>query len=307
MLARQHLRESARQRPSGLPALARRPGGAAALASAVGNRNFCALIARNEKKTAKKASKLDYAKAELANRRYAQPPSETAVSALGWATKLAGVAPDLDALWKADDQQGFTDAVAALQVTQGSKGKAVDGVLGPTTWSRLAGLGEGMASIPVVKNTDDLCYMATQRRIEGGTWRATGKAFKRPKGATKKNFDTIIATHAGKMMDIDKEYRGSGAAGALVYSGQGTFVPEADIWAGKLKPGAAMQVWKHSSAYDLLQTGEVTEKGKQRPITKKDADFYGTSYVFLRYDDTTNDRMLAVSYTHLTLPTTPYV
>lgn len=272
--------------------MARRPGGAAALASAVGNRNFCALIARDEKKTAKKASKLDYAKAELANRSYAAPPSETAVSALGWASKLAAVAPDLDALWKADDQPGFADAVAALQVTQGFKGKAIDGVLGPTTWSRLAGLGEGMASIPVVQNTEGLCYMATQRRIEGGTRRATGKSFKLPKGAKSKHFDTIIAVRAGKMRSVDKQYRGAGAAGALVYSGQGTFVPEADIWAGKLKAGAAIQVWAEKTAYDLLQEGEVTENGKTRPITKEDANFLGTSYVFLRYDDTTNDKML---------------
>ena len=292
MVARQLAREPVRNRPPGLPALARRPGGAAALASAVGNRNFCALVARQKRAAATKAPKLDYAKAEQANRGYAQPPSETAVSALGWAGKLAGVAPALDALWKADDQQGFADAVAALQVTQGSKGKAVDGVLGPVTWSRLAGLGEGMASIPVVKNTEGLCYMATQRRIEGGTQRATGKSFKLPKGAKKKHFDTIIAVRAGKMRDVDKQYRGAGAAGALVYSGQGTFVPEADIWAGKLKAGAAIQVWYDKAAYDLLQVGEVTEKGKTRPIKKGDANFLGTSYVFLRYDDKTNDRML---------------
>jgi hypothetical protein len=294
MVARQLPRERARQRQAALATLSRRPGGAEALrplASAVGNRNFCALIAR-QSKTAKKAAKVDYAKAERANRRYAQPPSHADPAALGWSGKLATVAPDLDALWKADDQQGFADAVVKLQEKQGSKGKALDGVLGPTTWSRLAGLGEGMASIPVVQNTDDLCYMATQRRIEGGTRRATGKAFKLPKGAKTKHFDTIIAVRAGKMMSVDKQYRGAGAAGALVYSGQGTFVPEADIWAGKLQAGAAIQVWADKSAYDLLQTGEVTEKGKTRPIKKGDANFLGTSYVFLRYDDTTNERVL---------------
>ena len=105
MLARQHLRGSARPGPSGLPAMARRPGGAAALASAVGNRNFCALIARDEKKTAKKASKLDYAKAELANAALRRAAVRRPRS-VPWAraSKLAGVAPDLDALWKADDQ-----------------------------------------------------------------------------------------------------------------------------------------------------------------------------------------------------------
>jgi hypothetical protein len=298
MVARQLPRESTHHRPAAVPSLARRPGGAAELrpfASAIGNRNFCALIARDEKKGAKPARKLDYKVAETQNRRYSEPTSETALSALGWGSKLAAVAPDLDALWQKNDQQAFADAVATLQAKQGSKGRAVDGVLGPTTWSRLAGLGEGMASIAAVENTDGLCYMATQRRFEAGTQRATGKAFKRPKGTTKKDFDTIIATHAGKMMDIEEQYRGTGAAGALVYSGQGTFVSEADIWAGKLKAGAAMQVWRSKAAYDLLRTGEVTEKGKKgkkRPITKDDADFYGTSYVFLRYEGANNDTVV---------------
>ncbi len=295
MVARQLPREPAHHRPPAPPNLARRPGGAAALrpfASAIGNRNFCALLARDEKKGAKPARKLDYTQAEQQNRRYSQPTSDTALSALGWESKLAGVAPDLDALWQQDDQHAFADAVAALQVSQGSKGKAVDGVLGPTTWSRLAGLGEAMASIPAVENTDGLCYMATQRRLEGATQRATGKAFKLPKGTAKKDFDTIIATHAGRMKEIDEQYRGTGAAGALVYSGQGTFVSDADIWAGKLKAGAAMQVWRSKAAYELLRTGEVTEKGKTRPITKDDADFYGTSYVFLRYEGTNHDTLV---------------
>ena len=275
--------------------IARRPGGHAALASAIGNRAFCALIARDDKtKTpAKKARKLNYALAEKQNKSYGQVPSEAAPWGLGWVGKLATVAPDLDALWRAGQANEFADAVAALQVKQGSKGKAVDGVLGPTTWSRLAGLGEGMASLPVVENTDGLCYMATQRRFEGGTARATGKKFKLPKGATKKTFDTIIATHAGKLMEIEEQYRATGAAGALVYSGQGTFVSETDIWAGKLQTGAALQVWAYKDSYDLLRKGEFTDKdGKTRPITKDDADFLGTSYVFLRYDDTTNEKML---------------
>ena len=295
MVARQALREAVAAAPAGRR-VARRSGGTAALASAVGNRAFCALIARDDKTTRKpKATtpKLDYARAEKQNRSFAQQPSQSAPWGLGWEAKLGAVAADLDTLWKAGTPNPFADAVAALQVKQGSKGKAVDGVLGPTTWSRLAGLGEGMASIPVVENTDDLCYMATQRRFEGGALRATGKRFSLPKGTSKKDFDTIIATHAGKMMDIELQYRATGAAGALVYSGQGTFVTEADIWAGKLQTGAAMQVWADKDAYDLLRKGEFTGKdGKTRPIKKGDANFLGTSYVFLRYDDKTNDKML---------------
>jgi hypothetical protein len=295
MLARQALRETAH------PALAarriaRRPGDHAALASAIGNRAFCALIARDDRakvKPATKTPKIDYAEAEKQNKAYAAPATETAIRGLGWEGKLATVAPDLDALWKAGKYNEFADAVAALQDKQGAKGKAVDGMLGPGTWSKLAGLGEAMASIPVVKDTEGLCYMATQRRFEGGTPRATGSSFKLPKGSKTKVFDAIISTSIKDIKLVEEKYRATGAAGALVYAGKGTFVSEADIWAGKLKPGAAMQVWADKSAYELLVKGETTDaKGKARAITKDDANFLGTSYVFLRYEGANNEKVV---------------
>ena len=148
-------------------------------------------------------------------------------------------------------------------------------------------------SIPVVKDTEGLCYMATQRRFEGGTPRATGSSFKLPKGTKQKVFDAIISTSIKDIKLVEEKYRATGAAGALVYSGKGTFVSEADIWAGKLKPGAAMQVWFEKAAYDLLVKGEATDdKGKPRAITKKDANFLGTSYVFLRYEGTNNEKIV---------------
>ena len=277
------------------PLIARRRGSHAELASAIGNRAFCALIARDDKTKApaKKATKLNYKEAERQNRLYAVPATESAIWGLGWDGKLAGVAADLDALWKAGSYDAFADAVAALQVKQGAKGKAVDGILGPGTWSKLAGLGEAMASIPVVKDTEGLCYMATQRRFEGGTPRATGSTFKLPKGAKRKVFDAIISTSIKDIKLVDATYRATGAAGALVYSGRGTFVSEDDIWAGKLKPGAALQVWADKSAYELLVKGEATDaKGKPRAITKKDANFLGTSYVFLRYEGANNEKVV---------------
>jgi len=281
--------------PASAAGLARRPGSAHALASAIGNRNFCALVARQTKPApAKQASKLDYKEAERENRRYAAPATETAIRGLGWEGKLANVpgGAELDRLWKAAAYDEFADAVAAIQAAQGQKGRAIDGILGPGTWSKLAGLGEAMASIPVVQNTDDLCYMATQRRFEGATPRATGKVFKLPTGTSRKTFDAIISTSIKDIASVDAQYRATGAAGALVYAGQGAFVPEADIWAGKLKPGAAIQVWKHKSAYDLLVQGGVTEKGKTRAITKDDANFLGTSFVFLRYEGPSNDTVV---------------
>jgi hypothetical protein len=295
MLARQASREATRL-PLGPRRIARRPGDRAALASAIGNRAFCRLIARDDKVKAKppaKAPKLDYAEAEKQNKQYAALATETSIWGLGWESKLAAVAPDLDALWKAGSYNAFADAVAALQVKQGATGAAIDGKLGPGTWSKLAGLGEAMASIPVVKDTEGLCYMATQRRFEGGTPRATGSSFKLPKGTSSKVFDAIISTSIKDIQLVDAQYRATGAAGALVYSGKGTFVSEADIWGGKLKPGAAMQVWADKAAYDLLVKGEATDaKGKARAITKDDANFRGTSYVFLRYEGANNEKVV---------------
>jgi len=314
MIARLHPTQSARA-PGAAPLVAaRRPGGPERLrplAHAIGNRAFRRLIARQmgdvkladrafdvaeRKRKVLAALKLNYKKVEEQNKRYAQPTTDTKPSALGWEVKLAGVpgGAALDALWRAGKHKEFADAVAELQYDQAKTQKeinAIDGILGPVTWSRLAGLGEAMASLPVVQNTDKLCYMATQRRFEGGSLRATGKAFDLPTGATQKTFDIIISTKLGEIGTVEEKYRGTGAAGALVYSGRGTFVPEADIWAGKLKTGAAMQVWYDADAYKLIRRGTINEKGKERPLEKTDANFFGTSFTFLRYDAAKSDRI----------------
>ena len=94
------------------------------------------------------------------------------------------------------------------------------------------------------------------------------------------------------MLDVDEQYRGTGAAGAIVYAGLGTFVPEADIWKGVLRPGAAIQVWADREAFDLLRVGETEEEGKKRRITANDANFFGTSLVFVRYDPNDPNRVL---------------
>jgi hypothetical protein len=72
----------------------------------------------------------------------------------------------------------------------------------------------------------------------------------------------------------------------------GSFVAAGDMWAGGLQPGATIQVWKHKSAYELLRKGEITEGGKTRRLNDHDADFFGTSYVFVRYDTQNPERVL---------------
>jgi hypothetical protein len=274
------------------------------LASVVGNRAFTNLIARQmgevrvaeHKQEVLQRLKLNYARAESQNKRYAKATTERTPDSLGWETKLAAAAggAELLALWKAGRYAEFADAVAARQLDLGFRESEIDGILGPGTWSRIAGLGEAMADIDetVFQASETLCYKATEERMKRGFRRATGEAFKLPEGAQESTFAAIIASFPDRMLDVDERYRGTGAAGALVYSGLGAFVSEDDIWAGKLAPGATLQVWRHKGAYDLLRKGEVTEKGKTRRITDSDANYFGTSYVFVRYDTQSNERVL---------------
>jgi hypothetical protein len=227
---------------------------------------------------------IKYTQAKVANERYARRfHFGTALAAAG-----GGRYARLGTLWTKGEYDAFADAVASLQFDFGLPERDIDGVLGPATWWRIAGLGEAMAGIEAVRNPDSerLCYAASRERMVRGAQMATGRRFSLPEGATTSVFETILATHEWRMADIPQVYRGTGAAGALVYAGLGDFVPEADIWNGGLRPGAAMQVWRSRAAFELLQAGSVTLKGgKTRPITSTDADFYGTSFVFVRFQD----------------------
>lgn len=232
-------------------------------------------------------NKLNYRSAERLNKSLAKPDS------LGWEDKLqtisGGAYKSWTDLWKAGQYDDFADAVAQFQTASGFRKKDIDGVLGLGTWSKIAGLGEAIAGIQDVRwaKSEKTCTMATRERIVRGHKLATGKTFELTEDRSVQTFDVILQSMESRMADIDQEYRGAGAAGALVYAGLATFVNEADIWAGDLRPGAAMQVWGHRNAYDLLQAGEIKDArtGKSRRITRKDANFYGTSFVFVRYDD----------------------
>jgi hypothetical protein len=46
----------------------------------------------------------------------------------------------------------------------------------------------------------------------------------------------------------------------------------------------------------LLRAGEISEGAKKRRIRDSDASFFGTSFVFVRYDTETNERMLVRHY-----------
>jgi hypothetical protein len=237
--------------------------------------------------------KLDLPKAKKKNIAFARLPTPNTPSALGWASKLESVkgAEGLAEFWKAGRHDDFARTVAALQIDLGVRERDVDGVLGPNTWARIAGLGEAMAGIDKtgIESVEHRCYKFTEKRMRTGHQHAEGEALTAPDERT---FERIMATRTDQMKSIEAPYRAAGAAGALVYAGLGDFVPEADIWAGKLRPGATLQVFKHKEAADLLRRAGDKEKDKTWQRLGDAAFFYGTSYVFVRYDTATNERML---------------
>jgi len=249
-----------------------------------------------DQQTAVLKLKINYKAAKRSNKYY------SGKNILCWGSKLEKVAGGAYKgwadLWKEGKFDEFADAVAAHQVKLWWSGKDVDGVLGLKTWAQIAGLGEAMAGIRRVwwKDSESVCSKATEERIKRGHKIATGKALMLPEDKTMDIFNAILQSIPGRMLDVELIYRGAGAAGALVYGGLGEFVPGANIWAGKLKPGAAIQVWGYKNAYDLLRAGEIEERGKKRRITDADANFYGTSFIFVRYDTETFERMLVRHY-----------
>jgi len=248
----------------------------------------------------KKPHNIKYKNAETQNRSLATPDS------LGWESKLESVAGGLYKtwfdLWKAGKYNEFADAVAQYQSDKGFKKNDVDGILGLGTWAKIGGYGEAVAGIQSVQWTQskDVCTIASEERINRGHELATGKKFQLAKDKSQKTFNIILQSIEPRMGDIDEMYRGAGAAGAMVYAGLATYVPEADIWTGGLRPGAPMQVWGKRGSYNLLRKGVVEYKvrgvTKTRPIKPTDANFYGTSFVFVRYDDPKNPTKMLVRH-----------
>lgn len=77
---------------------------------------------------------------------------------------------------------------------------------------------------------------------------------------------SLIAQPAWK--NVPDWYRGLGAAGAMIWAGQGTFVDTVGVWNGELEPGAVIQVWGTDADYDNVKKGQAA---------------YGHSFIFLNY------------------------
>jgi hypothetical protein len=204
--------------------------------------------------------KIDYDKATKRNKKYAK--------SLKWESRLAGLKPEWDKAWKAANYGDFADQVAAFQQAEGFD--TIDGELGPATWNRVRPIGEVIAERNVNwEKSEWVCSIATQERVTEGYQQATGTAL--VDEANKAQFRIIHHSISSEMHKVDEQYRATGAAGALVYLGVGTFVDQDAIWDDKaLKPGAAMQVWRKNSDVDRVKRGK-------EPLSS------GTSFVFLEY------------------------
>lgn len=236
--------------------------------------------------------KLKYRQAQKLNEQYAKDDN------LGWGAKLANAGKDAyrrwAALWQAGEYRQFADAVADFQQQQGFPEKAIDGVLGPKTWGLIAGLGEVMAGIKQVHGkAETVCTLASHYRLKRAH-QIMGAAWELEEGKNWSTYHVILQSIPSRMKDLDLSYRGSGAAGALVYAGLGSFVAESEIWSGKLQPGAAIQTWGSKRAYQLLQEGTIG-KNKRR-LREDDANFYGTSFIFVRYDPANKNRLRVRHY-----------
>ena len=155
--------------------------------------------------------------------------------------------------------------MAAFQATLGIKD---NGILGSRTWDRIIPIGEVIAKQRVKwQNSKYVCTIAAKERLTKGYKRATGQSLI-PKDE-KKMVKYILQSF--NLKNVEKQYRGTGAAGALVYLGKGKFVNQNEIWTKKsLTPGAALQVWGSKKKFGQLKAG-------------KDIEAYGTAAIFVKY------------------------
>jgi hypothetical protein len=206
--------------------------------------------------------KINYAKAEKSNKKYA--------GQLKWGNRLEEINKDWSNLWNNGEYNDFAYAVALFQTQQGFNKRSVDGVLGPATWDRLRPIGEVIADREAdLPDSGFVCTIASEERLKEGYKRATGENLV-PKDK-RSTFNSILQSIPSEMEDVDEEYRGTGAAGALAYLGKGELVSEEEIWEDRiLKPGAALQVWRLKSDYEKVKTGQNISS-------------FGTSFIFVEY------------------------
>jgi len=120
------------------------------------------------------------------------------------------------------------------------------------------------------KTPGGLCYEACYARIRqaAGEVAVSVPAFDN-RSVFSRLWGSLIAPKK-TWLELPEDYRGKGAAGAMVNAGVGTLVESADIWGGKLLPGAVLQTWKVAGDFDRVKDGDSPTS-------------YGHSFIFLNY------------------------
>jgi hypothetical protein len=221
-----------------------------------------------------------YTEAKAENERYARRFAFDTALATAGGGRYAGLA----GLWKKGDYNAFADAVASLQFDFGLPERDNDGILGPTTSWRIAGLGPAMASVQVVNpDSEKLCYMATRSGCSAvRRWRpvARWRSRKAQRGQSSRSFSppTRGGWPTSRRSTGEPARRRPGVLGPVRVRPGGRHLERRQ--ARRRDAGVG-----EPQAYELLQAGSVKLKGgKTRPIVKTDADFYGTSSVFVKYE-----------------------
>lgn len=118
-----------------------------------------------------------------------------------------------------------------------------------------------------VKEPHGLCYAACYARVQrAGAALGVAVPGWKDNSVFSALWGSLIAQPAWK--DVPDDYKGLGAAGAMVWAGLGTHVDEQAIWRGELEPGAVIQVWRTKAGYKDVKLGKPA---------------LGHSFIFLNY------------------------
>ncbi len=103
----------------------------------------------------------------------------------------------------------------------------------------------------------------------------------------------LISTQPGQIRRMDVPLRGAGVGAAMVKMGAGELIYHEEMKAGKLKPGAALQMWwggdYRLNGQEAGETTTLSAKGVYHAISKGriagDQGIMGHSVTFVRYDE----------------------
>lgn len=139
------------------------------------------------------------------------------------------------------------------------------------------------------------CLLVSKRRFEEAykdvyghsVYQDLPKRMATPYYTPKEVFDFLYVsasgTHEG-WRSLPAAYRGKGNAGAISYAGMGDLVDGTEIWSGKLRPGAPMQVWKRRRDYEKVVYG----------LDDEEIDPFGHSFIFLSYVRDDNQEIIGI-------------